>query len=130
MKRTRRGLVAAALLAGTALAGCARTAPVQDGGGEFLVRATLPQRADQIRAAGASLGWRIESEGPGVMRGTLLLRSHQAVVQIPYDTQRFAIHYVSSTNLDYENGLIHRNYNGWVQNLQNTIIRQSAPRSS
>ena len=130
MKRTRRGLVAAALLAGTALAGCARTAPVQDGGGEFPGRATLPQRADQIRAAGASLGWRIESEGPGVMRGTLLLRSHQAVVQIPYDTQRFAIHYVSSTNLDYENGLIHRNYNGWVQNLQNTIIRQSAPRSS
>ena len=130
MKRTRRGLVAAALLAGTALAGCARTAPVQDGGGEFLGRATLTQRADQIRAAGASLGWRIESEGSGVMRGTLLLRSHQAVVQIPYDTQRFAIHYVSSTNLDYENGLIHRNYNGWVQNLQNTIIRQSAPRSS
>ncbi|TDH60274.1 hypothetical protein E2C06_22930 [Dankookia rubra] len=130
MKPTRRGLVAAALLTAGALAGCARTAPVQDASGEFLGRAPLAQRADQIRAAGTVLGWRIDPEGPGVMRGTLLLRSHQAVVQITYDTQRFAIRYVSSTNLNYENGMIHRNYNSWVQNLRNTIIQQSVPKSS
>jgi hypothetical protein len=66
MKVPRRGLVASVLFATTALTGCARTAPVRNGGGEFLGRATLAQRADQIRAAGVALGWNMESAGPPV----------------------------------------------------------------
>jgi hypothetical protein len=88
MKQTRRGLFATALVAGTALAGCARTAPVQDGDGELLGRATLAQGADQIRAAGASLDWRIEAERPDLLRSSLLLRSHGAVVQMGCGTVR------------------------------------------
>jgi hypothetical protein len=123
MAATRRGLVASTLAA-TALAACARTAPIQQGGGEFIGRGTLSQRADQIRRAGAGLGWRMEQQEPGLIRGTLNLRTHQAVVDIPYDTQRFSIRYVSSNNLDYDGRAIHRNYNSWVQNLQNAIMAQ------
>ena len=123
MTATRRGLLLSSLV-GTALAACARTVPIQEGGGEFIGRGTLPQRADQIRRAGAGLGWRMEPLGPGLMRGTLNLRAHQAVVDIPYDTQRFSIRYAASSNLDYNGNAIHRNYNSWVQNLQNAIMAQ------
>lgn len=116
---TAFGLVAA-------LGACNRNAPiVAETGGDFIGRATLAQRADQIRAAGASLGWRTESQSPGLMRGTLDLRSHQAVVDISYDVQRFMIRYVSSTNLNYDGTTIHQNYNSWINNLQNAIVRQS-----
>ena len=125
MTATRRGLILSTLGA-TALAACTRTAPIQEGGGEFIGRGTLSQRADQIRRAGAGLGWRMEPQGPGLMRGMLNLRTHQAVVDIPYDTQRFSIRYVSSSNLDYDGNANHRNYNRWVQNLQNAIVAQPA----
>lgn len=129
MTTPRRKLVLAAL-ASAILAACARTAPIQGGGGEFAGRAGLSQRGDQIRHAAAALGWRTEAQGPGLMRGTLNLRTHQAVVDIPYDTRRFNIRYVSSTNLDYDGAVIHRNYNSWVQNLQNAIVTQSASDAS
>ncbi|GAA0580948.1 hypothetical protein GCM10009416_19310 [Craurococcus roseus] len=101
MTANRRELILLpALGAAAALAACVRTAPIQDGGGEFTGRGTLSRRADQVRRAGAGLGWRMEPRGPGLVRGTLNLRKHQAVMGIPHDTQRFAIRYVSSSNLD------------------------------
>ncbi len=106
-----------------AVAACMRAAP-QERGGEFLGPGTLSQRADQIRRAGAGLGWIIQADGPGRMRGILNLRSHQAIVEIPFDPQRFAIRYAASTNLEYDGTLIHSNYNGWVRNLQQVIISQ------
>jgi hypothetical protein len=123
---TRRTTLVMALGAVAALGAC-RNAPIlQETSADFVGRASLAQRADQIRAAGASLGWRMESRGPGLMRGTLDLRSHQAVVDIPYDPQHFRIRYVSSTNLNYDGTTIHRNFNSWVQNLQAAIVTQSA----
>lgn len=115
---------AAALAPLGAAIACTRAAPIQQGGGEFIGRGTLAQRADQIRRAGAGLGWVMQSDGPGRMRGVLNLRSHQAVVEIPYDQQRFTIRHAASTNLNYDGTRIHPNYNTWVQNLQQAIISQ------
>ncbi len=67
----------------------------------FVGQASLPQRAEQIKRAGASLRWVMQEQRPGLMRGTLNLRTHQAVVDVPYDTRRFSIHYVSSIDLNY-----------------------------
>ena len=120
-----RGSASLALVA-TALAAC-RTAPIQQElGGEFIGRGNMAQRADQIRRAGAGLGWVMESRGPGLMRGILNLRGHQAVVDIPYDNQRFSIRYAGSSNLNYDGTSIHPNYNSWVQNLRTAIMRESA----
>ena len=127
----RRGLLrgltglAAAALGGAGLAACARTAPVQDvEGRQFVGAGSLATRANQIRRAGAGRGWQMEEVRPGLIRGTLHLRDHVAVVDIPFDTQRFSIRYADSRNLNYDGRLIHQNYNSWVQNLANDIVAQ------
>ena len=50
------------------------------------------------------------------MNGTLILRTHTAEIEIPYSAGGYSIAYKSSVNLQ-EGGNIHRNYNGWIQNL-------------
>jgi len=41
-----------------------------------------------------------------------------------YSSTSFSIKYRSSINLDEANGQIHKNYNGWIQNLQKGINTQ------
>lgn len=78
----------------------------------------------------------MEIATPGHIIGTLNLRSHQAVVDIPYNTRVYSILYKSSKNLlrdypvrsrldvvDVAEG-IHPNYNGWIENLDNAIRTQ------
>jgi hypothetical protein len=74
-----------------------------------------------IMRAGGSLGWQLKDNGPDAMIGTLALRDHVAVVDIPYSAKQYSITYKSSTNLNYDGTTIHSNYNGWVQNLHKAI---------
>ncbi len=74
-----------------------------------------------IMFAGTSLGWKMAEVGPGLIQGTLNLRKHTAVVDIPYSATKYSIVYKSSINLDEKDGHIHKNYNSWVQNLSNKI---------
>ena len=74
-----------------------------------------------IYLAGAGLGWSMSDKGRGKAIGTLHLRSHVAVVDITYDNKTYSINYKDSQNLGYENGNIHSNYNGWIQNLNKAI---------
>lgn len=69
-RRTMQHATAALLPLG-AITACNRAAPVQQGGGEFLGRGTLTQRAEQIRRAGSGLGRVMQADGPGCMRGVL-----------------------------------------------------------
>ncbi|MBD3755859.1 MAG: hypothetical protein IE937_09505 [Gammaproteobacteria bacterium] len=115
---------AAALVAFTlTLVGCG-AAPVQNY--EAQPVPTNIKSAEQvkqaIRRAGANLGWIISEDGDK-LKGTLNLRSHQAVISIPYSTTSYSLIYKNSVNLDYdaEKGTIHKNYNGWMQNLNNRI---------
>jgi hypothetical protein len=84
--------------------------------------------AAAIKRAGAALGWAVLEDGPGKMTATLRLRTHTAVVDIPYDTGKYSIRYKESENLRYdaEKGTIHRNYNSWIQNLDAAIQRELA----
>ena len=47
-------------------------------------------------------------------------------MQIPYSATSYGIVYRSSINLQESGGKIHRNYNGWVQNLNRGINAQLA----
>jgi hypothetical protein len=76
-----------------------------------------------IVQAGAGLGWDMRVAKPGQIVGTLRLRSHTAVVDIPYTTSSYSIIYNSSQNLNHDpaKNQIHKNYNSWVQNLDKAI---------
>ncbi len=86
------------------------------------------QSKEKVRAAilraGGALGWEIKDEGPDMLVGSIQLRKHLAVIEIPYSAADYSIKYRSSVNLDEKNGIIHKNYNGWIQNLTRGINAQ------
>src|SRR5262245_16241344 len=83
--------------------------------------ATLEDAAYAIAIAARSLGWVTEPGAPGVMTATLHLRTHTAVVRIEFDAEKYSILPVETQNIEREGDLIHPNYNGWMQNLQQRI---------
>lgn len=116
------------LFAALAVAGCT-TAPIMNVNSAAVVNASgKTLNADQVRTAivraGAALGWQMKDDGPGKLTGTLQLRDHTAVVDIPYSPSSYSIVYKSSVNLRETGGQIHKNYNGWIQNLTRGINAQ------
>lgn len=77
-----------------------------------------------IVRAGTPLGWQITPEKPGQLTGRLSLRTHQAVVEITHNTKTYSINYKDSVDLGANGGQIHKNYNGWIQNLDKAIRSQ------
>jgi hypothetical protein len=118
----------AALALAVALAGCT-TAPILNvSEAPATNSAGKPLSRDQVRSAivraGASLGWQMKDESPNMLVGSIMLRNHTAVVEIPYSANNYSVKYRSSTNLNEGNGNIHKNYNGWIQNLTRGINAQ------
>ena len=74
-----------------------------------------------IVRAGTGLGWQMVPDRPGHITGTLKVRAHLAVVDIDYNPKFYSIKYRESSNLNYDGTNIHRNYNGWIQNLDKQI---------
>ncbi len=111
------------------IVGC-RIAPIYNVSGDAITSSkanlTMADVSKAIVRAGAGLGWQMQETSPGHMIGTLSLRKHVAVVDITYDTKAFSIAYKDSTDLQYnaDRNEIHKNYNGWVQNLENGIRTQ------
>jgi hypothetical protein len=114
--------------AAAALAACTiqpihnvKGAPVETPGGK---PPTLAEVEKAVVRAGTALGWKMQPVRPGVMVGTLNLRRHSAIVDVTFDTRTFNITYKDSVELDYDGTNIHRNYNGWIQNLDKGIRAQ------
>jgi hypothetical protein len=109
-------------------AGCT-IAPVYNVQGAPVVAnkpATMDDVGKAIIRAGTQLGWTITPESPGKLTGRIALRTHAATVDITHDSKTFNINYRDSTNLDAAAGQIHKNYNGWIQNLEKGIRVQLA----
>ena len=114
-----------------ALAGCATTQPVYNVQNAPVIpppgkNLTMTEVNNAIMRAGSQLGWQMQPTGPGRISGRLALRTHLAVVDIEHDAKSYSIKYRDSTNLDARDGMIHKNYNGWVQNLDKAIRAQLA----
>jgi hypothetical protein len=116
------------LVIALALAGCTTSPILNVSDATVTAPAGKALSKDQVRQAimraGAGLGWQITDEGPNMLVGTIHLRDHKAVVEIPYSTASYSLRYRSSVNLYEKDGKIHKNYNGWIQNLQKGINTQ------
>ena len=119
MKRIIHWMIAATVVG--ALAGCARTAPIDQVNTTVSAGHTAAQVKDAIIKAGAQREWIMSDAGPGVIKGHLQNRDHVADIKINYSATSYSIVYVSSLNLMAANGKIHRNYNRWVHNLDKDI---------
>lgn len=77
---------------------------------------------DGIIDAGTAKKWKMKEIEPGMIRGTLNVRGkHQAVVDVVFNNQQYAINYVSSRNLLSQGARIHKSYNKWVRELEAKI---------
>lgn len=119
MKKIIHWMIAATVVG--ALAGCARTAPIEQVNAIVSAGHTEAQVKDAIIKAGAQRQWIMSDAGPGVIKGKLQNRGHVADIKINYSATSYSIVYVSSINLMAANGKIHRNYNRWVHNLDKDI---------
>ena len=115
----RTAMLAAAC---AALVGCAGTEPIRNVDNQRIPRGwSMEELEHTIIEAGRPRGWIMKAAEPGHIVGIINVRDHQAAVDVFYDTRRYSILYRESNNLDYENGRIHRNYNGWIMNLDRDI---------
>lgn len=77
-----------------------------------------------IIRAGVALGWKMKAKEKGHIVATLFLRKFVAIVDIKYNTKSYSITYKDSKNLQYDGTNIHKNYNGWIKNLDRGIQSQ------
>ncbi|MGV8926852.1 MAG: hypothetical protein ACOH2G_14410 [Ewingella sp.] len=113
----------------TALAGCARTAPILTPQTTIITQNSADQVKSAIFEAGQQRGWIMTPAGAGVINGRLASRDYTANIRVNYSAKTYTINYVSSTNLMASSGSIHRNYNRWVNNLDKDIQLQLAAKA-
>lgn len=124
MKRLTRILliVVPALLA----IGCA-TVPVQNIADQSIETnrpVSLQEIGNAIVRAGASLNMQMRRVRPGVIDATYAVRGVSATMEVKYSTKSYSIEYKDSQGMKYDGTNIHKNYNGWVANLNNRIQAQ------
>lgn len=102
MKKIIHWMIAATVVG--ALAGCARTAPIEQVNAIVSAGHTEAQVKDAIIKAGAQRQWIMSDAGPGVIKGKLQNRDHVADIKINYSATSYSIVYVSSINLMAANG--------------------------
>ena len=109
------------------LAGCGRVQPVMNVEDTPVAHNLQSKQVKSaIYESAENRGWLVSEIKPGLIRAELYVRSHHAVVDIPYNDKFYSILYVESENLKYDDGEIHRNYNRWVNNLNVDIKRKLA----
>ncbi|EAA8386706.1 hypothetical protein OZ379_000692 [Salmonella enterica] len=119
MKNWMKWLAAFAVVG--ALAGCARTAPIDNIQSTVSAGHTEAQVKNAILKAGAQRQWIMNDAGPGVIKARQQNRDHIVEVRITYSATGYSIKYDSSLNLLASGGKIHKNYNRWVRNLDKDI---------
>ena len=104
-----------------ALAGCARTAPIDQVHSTVSAGHTQEQVKKAILKAGVERKWIMSEAGQGVIKARQQSREHWAEIRIIYTASSYDINYETSQNLQASGGQIQQNYNRWVRNLDKDI---------
>lgn len=117
-------LVGFVLVWGALTVQCRGLLPVQNIEHQALPIHDLQKIEQAIIAGGMSAkGWQVSKEKDGLFIGTFTLKTHQATVEILYNSDEYSILYKDSKNLRYDEkkNLIHPRYNKMVANLAQSI---------
>lgn len=82
-----------------------------------------------ILESGKFLGWNMKQTSSDTIVAKIVLRNHIAKVKINFNENSYSIKLLEAQNLNYnkaENS-IHKNYNGWIKNLENQINAKLTP---
>jgi len=125
---SRRALLVALLVLSTAFVAC-RKAPVRDIPENSIPTTyekslTMEEVESAIIMGGSEAGWNMRKQEPGLIIGTIQVRQHEASVDVRYTETTWSITYRDSSNLKYNGGNIHVNYNKWVSRLADGIRKQ------
>jgi len=82
---------------------------------------TVEKVEKAILTAAQKRGWSTRVVKDGLIEASILVRTHQATIQIPYSSTNYSIIYVDSSNLSYDGTNIHKNYNNWIVKLSRSI---------
>ncbi|EGE2516295.1 hypothetical protein DRW31_01610 [Shigella dysenteriae] len=104
-----------------ALAGCARTAPIDQVHSTVSAGHTQEQVKKAILKAGVERKWIMSEAGQGIIKARQQSHDHSAEIRINYTASSYDINYENSQNLQASGGQIHKNYNSWVRNLDKDI---------
>jgi hypothetical protein len=89
---------------------------------------TLEQVRDAIIKAGSTRKWgkwTMKELEPGKLAASIVVRGkYKVAVNIYYTTTDYKITYRDSENMQHHGDWIHRKYNGWVRNLDETIKKE------
>lgn len=89
------------------------------------VTSTRPLTAEEVGAridrAARIQAWTTEQIAPGHLIATKRKGGHAGTVTISYDASSFSIQLRNATNLKHSGDKIHKLYNEWVQELEETI---------
>ncbi len=85
--------------------------------------ATMDQAQRAVMAGLAAKGWVGSVAAPGKAHGLLHRDDWTCEIDVTFDTKSYSIRYADSKNLDYDatKKVIHRNFNRWLQFLQEQI---------
>ena len=123
----RTGALLTAILTTLIVVACAGGAQIRNVDNAALGGTYDPADVERaIVSAGANRGWRMEPQEPGHVEGTLEVREHRAEIDVTFDEDSFDISYRDSENLNHnpDEGTIHPNYNGWIENLERDILNE------
>jgi hypothetical protein len=81
----------------------------------------LPEVTRRISDAATRLHWQVAQEDPAQLRAIYTKDDHIVTVRITYSQTTYNIEFVSSINMDQDNGRIHHKYGDWLAALSAAI---------
>jgi hypothetical protein len=82
---------------------------------------TSDELTRRVTAGATRLGWQITPLGPNLLQAMYTKQNHIVTVRISYSPTIFNIDFVSSSNMDQNNGKIHYKYGEWLAALSAEI---------